>query len=34
MELACVRDGNLITATYFAYLPEQFRVLIPDLQEP
>jgi protease I len=29
----CVRDGNLVTAVYFAYLPEQFRVLIPAIVE-
>ena len=28
-----VRDGNLITAEYFAYLPEQFRLLMPALAE-
>jgi len=28
-----VRDGNLITAHYFAYLPEQFRLLIPAILE-
>ena len=28
-----VRDGNLITAVYFAYLPEQFRLLMPALLE-
>ena len=29
----CVRDGNLITAVYFGYLPEQFRVLLPAMLE-
>jgi len=29
----CVRDGNLITAVYFGYLPEHFRVLIPAILE-
>jgi protease I len=33
VEEKCVRDGNLITAVYFAYLPEQFRVLLPALLE-
>jgi len=33
VEEPCVRDGNLITAVYFAYLPQQFQVLIPALQE-
>ena len=28
-----VRDGNLITAHYYAYLPEQFRLLIPAILE-
>ena len=28
VEEKCVRDGNLITAVYFGYLPEQFRVLM------
>ena len=28
-----VRDGNLITAVYFGYLPEQFRLLMPALAE-
>ena len=28
----CVRDGNLITAIYFGYLPEHFRVLMPALR--
>ena len=27
----CVQDGNLITAVYYGYLPEQFRVLMPAL---
>lgn len=27
----CVRDGNIITAVYFGYLPEQFRVLMPAI---
>ncbi len=29
----CVRDGNIITAVYFGYLPEQFRVLMPAILE-
>lgn len=29
----CVRDGNLITAVYFGYLPQQFRLLIPAVLE-
>jgi hypothetical protein len=29
----CVEDGNLITAVYFACLPEQFRVLMPALEK-
>jgi len=33
VEERCVRDGNLITAVYFAYLPEHFRVLIPAILE-
>ena len=33
VEERCVRDGNLITAVYFAYLPEQFRVLIPAIMK-
>jgi protease I len=33
VEERCVRDGNLVTAVYFAYLPEQFRVLIPAIAE-
>jgi protease I len=28
-----VRHGNLVTAVYFGYLPEQFRLLLPALQE-
>ncbi len=28
-----VRHGNLITAVYFGYLPEQFRLLMPALEE-
>jgi protease I len=28
-----VRDGNLITAVYFGYLPEHFRLLIPAMLE-
>ncbi|MBI5723249.1 MAG: DJ-1/PfpI family protein [Planctomycetes bacterium] len=28
-----VRDGNLITAIYYAYLPEHFRLLIPAMLE-
>jgi protease I len=28
-----VRDGNLITAVYFGYLPEQFSLLMPALGE-
>ena len=31
VEEKCVRDNNLITAVYFAYLPEQFRELIPAI---
>jgi len=30
---AAVRDGNLITAVYFGYLPEQFRLLMPAINE-
>ncbi len=30
---ACVRDGNLITAVYFGYLPQHFQMLIPALLE-
>ncbi len=33
VEEPCVRDGNLITAVYFGYLPEQFRVLMPAILE-
>ncbi len=33
VEGKCVRDKNLITAVYFGYLPEQFRVLIPTILE-
>jgi protease I len=29
---AAVRDGNLITAVYFGYLPQQFRLLMPALK--
>jgi protease I len=29
----CVEDGNLITAVYYAYLPDQFRVLMPALEK-
>jgi protease I len=29
----CVRDRNLITAVYYAYLPEHFQMLIPALLE-
>ena len=29
----CVRDGNLITAEYYACLPEHFRLLIPAIEE-
>lgn len=28
-----VRDGNLITAVYYGYLPEHFRLIIPALLE-
>jgi protease I len=28
-----VRDGNLITAVYYGYLPEHFRLIIPALVE-
>ncbi len=31
VEQPCVRDGNLITAIYFGYLPEHFQVLIPAM---
>lgn len=27
----CVQDGNLITAEYYPYLPQQFRILIPAI---
>lgn len=27
----CVRDGNLITAIYFGYLPQHFQALIPAM---
>ena len=33
VEERAVMDGNLITAVYFAYLPEQFRILMPALQK-
>jgi protease I len=33
VEDAAVKDGNLITAVYFGYLPEQFRILIPALRK-
>lgn len=33
VEEKCVRDGNLITAEYYACLPEHFRVLIPAIEE-
>ncbi|RKY05100.1 protease [Candidatus Poribacteria bacterium] len=33
VEEKAVRDGNLITAVYFGYLPEQFRLLIPAILE-
>ena len=33
LEDKCVRDGNLITAVYFGYLPEQFQILIPAMLE-
>ena len=26
---ACVRDGNIITARYFGFLPEHFREILP-----
>ncbi|MFQ6133612.1 MAG: DJ-1/PfpI family protein [Armatimonadota bacterium] len=29
----CARDGNLVTAVYFGYLPEQFRMLLPTIVE-
>jgi len=28
-----VRDGNLVTAVYFGYLPEQFRILVKAISE-
>ena len=33
VEDRAVRDGGLFTSVYFAYLPEQFRQLIPALAE-
>ena len=33
VEDAAVQDGNLITAVYFGYLPEQFRILLPAIYE-
>lgn len=33
MEKECVMDGNLITAVYYRYLPQQFRILLPALIE-
>ncbi|MFP4058143.1 MAG: DJ-1/PfpI family protein [Candidatus Brocadiia bacterium] len=33
VEEKCVRDGNLVTAVYYAYLPEQFRMLLPAIAE-
>ena len=33
VEEGAVKDDNLITAVYFGYLPEQFRILIPALQK-
>jgi len=33
VEHASVQDGNLFTAVYFGYLPEQFRQLIPAIVE-
>ena len=33
VEDRAVRDGQLFTAVYFAYLPEQFRQLVPALAE-
>ena len=33
VDAPCVRDENLITAVYFGYLPEQFRVLLPAMLE-
>lgn len=32
-EARAVRDGDLITAVYFGYLPEQFRLLMAALLE-
>ncbi len=32
-EEPAVRDGQLITSTYFGYLPEHFRLVIPALVE-
>ncbi len=29
VEDSCVRDGNLITARYFGFLPEHFREILP-----
>jgi protease I len=29
----CVRDGNLITAVYFGYLPDHFRMLMPAIAD-
>lgn len=34
VEDRAVRDGKLFTSVYFAYLPEQFRQLIPALAGP
>jgi len=31
VDAKCVRDGNLITAVYYGYLPEQFRELMPAI---
>jgi protease I len=33
VEERAVRDGNLFTAVYFAYLPDQFRALIPAMAQ-
>ena len=33
VDAPCVRDDNIITAVYFGYLPEQFRVLMPAILE-
>jgi len=33
VEDPAVGDGNLITAVYFGYLPEQFRILLPAISE-